>query len=159
MHLKPGEAWEYCPREALRRASKVLKDEFNLVLSSVFSLKVWNICIILQKSAICTGNECRLREWVCSLKEYFSVWQQIIHLFILLNSPRVLWLSCYSWRTLQGGERTMDTLWLNTLLLHSSIWCCFPHTTWNCSFSSILEYCSGTGRKKFLLLFISIISN
>ncbi|MBA0809548.1 hypothetical protein Gohar_025193 [Gossypium harknessii] len=31
MHLKPGDAWEYCPREALRRVSKVLKDEFNLV--------------------------------------------------------------------------------------------------------------------------------
>ena len=31
MHLKPGEAWEYCPREALRRVSKVLKEEFNLV--------------------------------------------------------------------------------------------------------------------------------
>ncbi|MBA0746913.1 hypothetical protein Gogos_009386, partial [Gossypium gossypioides] len=30
MHLKPGDAWEYCPREALRRVSKVLKDEFNL---------------------------------------------------------------------------------------------------------------------------------
>ncbi|KAK9921036.1 hypothetical protein M0R45_029566 [Rubus argutus] len=31
MHLKPGEAWEYCPREALRSVSKILKDEFNLV--------------------------------------------------------------------------------------------------------------------------------
>nr|KJB15107.1 hypothetical protein B456_002G160800 [Gossypium raimondii] len=30
MHLRPGEPWEYCPREALRRVSKVLKDEFNL---------------------------------------------------------------------------------------------------------------------------------
>lgn len=31
MHLKPGEAWEYCPRETLRRVAKVLKDEFDLV--------------------------------------------------------------------------------------------------------------------------------
>lgn len=31
MHLKPGEAWEYCPRETLQRVSKILKDEFNLV--------------------------------------------------------------------------------------------------------------------------------
>ena len=31
MHIKPGEAWECCPREALRRVSKILKDEFNLV--------------------------------------------------------------------------------------------------------------------------------
>lgn len=31
MQTKPGEAWEYCPREALRRVSKILKDEFNLV--------------------------------------------------------------------------------------------------------------------------------
>lgn len=31
MHIRPGEAWEFCPREALRRVSRVLKDEFNLV--------------------------------------------------------------------------------------------------------------------------------
>lgn len=31
MHLKPGEPWEYCPREALRRVSKILKEEFDLV--------------------------------------------------------------------------------------------------------------------------------
>lgn len=32
MHLKPGQAWEYCPRETLKRVSKVLKEEFNLVI-------------------------------------------------------------------------------------------------------------------------------
>lgn len=37
MHLKPGIPWEYCPRETLRRVSKVLKDEFNLVSSVSFS--------------------------------------------------------------------------------------------------------------------------
>lgn len=31
MYLKPGEPWEYCPREALRRVAKVLKEEFNMV--------------------------------------------------------------------------------------------------------------------------------
>ncbi|XP_010267282.1 PREDICTED: protein fluG isoform X3 [Nelumbo nucifera] len=31
MHVKPGQAWEYCPREALRRITKILKDEFNLL--------------------------------------------------------------------------------------------------------------------------------
>ncbi|KAJ4827758.1 hypothetical protein Tsubulata_019611 [Turnera subulata] len=36
MHIRPGEAWEYCPREALRRVLKVLKDEFDLVLDTGF---------------------------------------------------------------------------------------------------------------------------
>ncbi|CAN1275939.1 Protein fluG [Linum perenne] len=36
MHLKPGQPWEYCPREALRRVSKVLKDEFDLVMNAGF---------------------------------------------------------------------------------------------------------------------------
>ncbi|KFK34567.1 hypothetical protein AALP_AA5G162400, partial [Arabis alpina] len=36
MHLLPGEAWEYCPRETLRRVTKVLKDEFDLVMNAGF---------------------------------------------------------------------------------------------------------------------------
>ncbi|KAH9602115.1 hypothetical protein KSS87_015916 [Heliosperma pusillum] len=36
MHLRPGEPWEYCPREALRRVGKVLKEEFNLELEAGF---------------------------------------------------------------------------------------------------------------------------
>ncbi|KAK1289966.1 hypothetical protein QJS10_CPB18g01690 [Acorus calamus] len=36
MHLKPGEAWEYCPREALRKVSKILKDEYNLEMNAGF---------------------------------------------------------------------------------------------------------------------------
>ncbi|XP_077220169.1 nodulin/glutamine synthase-like protein isoform X2 [Tasmannia lanceolata] len=36
MQLKPGESWECCPREALRRISKVLKEEFNLEMNSGF---------------------------------------------------------------------------------------------------------------------------
>ena len=33
MQVKPGEAWEYCPREALRQVSEILKKEFNLVIT------------------------------------------------------------------------------------------------------------------------------
>ncbi|KAI3995232.1 hypothetical protein MKX01_032034 [Papaver californicum] len=36
MELKPGEAWEYCLRQTLGRASKVLKDEFNLEMNAGF---------------------------------------------------------------------------------------------------------------------------
>ncbi|XP_068647399.1 protein fluG [Aristolochia californica] len=36
MHLHPGKVWEYCPREALLRVSKVLKDEFNLEMNAGF---------------------------------------------------------------------------------------------------------------------------
>ncbi|XP_041999311.1 protein fluG-like [Salvia splendens] len=36
MHLKPGTPWEYCPRDALRRVSKILKEEFNLVMNVGF---------------------------------------------------------------------------------------------------------------------------
>ena len=36
MLLKPGEAWEYCPRETLRRVTNVLKDEFDLVQISIY---------------------------------------------------------------------------------------------------------------------------
>ncbi|KAF9598958.1 hypothetical protein IFM89_033303 [Coptis chinensis] len=36
MQVRPGEAWEYCPRDALRRVSKVLKDKFNLEMDVGF---------------------------------------------------------------------------------------------------------------------------
>ncbi|CAN0926201.1 Protein fluG [Linum grandiflorum] len=54
MHLKPGQPWEYCPREALRRVSKVLKDEFDLVMNAGFE----NEFVIL-KSVSRDGKE----EW------------------------------------------------------------------------------------------------
>ncbi|XP_028051380.1 type-1 glutamine synthetase 1-like [Camellia sinensis] len=54
MHLKPGEAWEYCPREALRRVSKILNDEFNLVMYAGFESEFY-----LLKSALREGKE----EW------------------------------------------------------------------------------------------------
>ncbi|GAV85734.1 Gln-synt_C domain-containing protein/Amidohydro_2 domain-containing protein [Cephalotus follicularis] len=55
MHIKPGEAWEYCPREALRRVSKVLKDEYNLVMNAGFESEFY-----LLKSVLREGKE----EWV-----------------------------------------------------------------------------------------------
>lgn len=55
MHMKPGEAWEYCPREALRRVSKILKDEFNLVMNAGFENEFY-----LLKSFSREGKE----EWV-----------------------------------------------------------------------------------------------
>ncbi|RRT70798.1 hypothetical protein B296_00030781, partial [Ensete ventricosum] len=36
MQIRPGEAWEYCPRDCLRRMSKILKDEFNLEMNAGF---------------------------------------------------------------------------------------------------------------------------
>lgn len=36
MQVRPGEAWEYCPRDALRRVAKVLKDEFDLAMNAGF---------------------------------------------------------------------------------------------------------------------------
>ncbi|KAF5737513.1 Glutamate-ammonia ligases catalytics glutamate-ammonia ligases isoform 2 [Tripterygium wilfordii] len=55
MHLKPGEAWEYCPRDALRRVLKVLKDEFNLVLNAGFEMEFF-----LLKNVVREAKE----EWV-----------------------------------------------------------------------------------------------
>lgn len=59
MFIEPGKIWEYCPREALRRVSKILKDEFDLVCLISF-------CATSEKSYIsnfistCSGRECRL---------------------------------------------------------------------------------------------------
>ncbi|XP_045790500.1 protein fluG [Trifolium pratense] len=55
MNAKPGQAWEYCPREALRRASKILKDEFDLVMNAGFENEFF-----LLKSITREGKE----EWI-----------------------------------------------------------------------------------------------
>ncbi|KAK6152355.1 hypothetical protein DH2020_014990 [Rehmannia glutinosa] len=55
MHLKPGIPWEYCPRETLRRVSKVLKDEFNLVMNAGFENEFF-----LLRSVLVDGKE----KWV-----------------------------------------------------------------------------------------------
>ncbi|KAL5546053.1 hypothetical protein UlMin_005740, partial [Ulmus minor] len=52
MHLKPGEPWEYCPREALRRVSIVLKEEFNLEMNAGFENEFF-----LLKSVLRGGEE------------------------------------------------------------------------------------------------------
>ncbi|KAK4345752.1 hypothetical protein RND71_035928 [Anisodus tanguticus] len=54
MFIEPGKAWEYCPREALRRVSKILKDEFDLLVNAGFE----NEFFIL-KSVLRDGKE----EW------------------------------------------------------------------------------------------------
>ncbi|CAJ1968859.1 unnamed protein product [Sphenostylis stenocarpa] len=55
MCVKPGEAWEYCPRNVLRRASKILKDEFDLEMNAGFENE-----FILLKRLIREGKE----EWI-----------------------------------------------------------------------------------------------
>ncbi|CAA7390700.1 unnamed protein product [Spirodela intermedia] len=55
MQINPGEAWEYCPREALRRVSKILKDEFNLVMNAGFETEFFLLRGILRE-----GKE----EWI-----------------------------------------------------------------------------------------------
>ncbi|KAL9832210.1 putative glutamine synthetase [Arabidopsis thaliana] len=52
MQLKPGEAWEYCPRETLRRVAKVLKDEFDLVMNAGFENEFY-----LLKNVVREGKE------------------------------------------------------------------------------------------------------
>ncbi|KAL1120328.1 hypothetical protein V6Z11_D01G159100 [Gossypium hirsutum] len=87
MHLRPGEPWEYCPREALRRVSKVLKDEFNLEMNAGFE----NEFYLLKKTIRKEMEEC----WVpidskpyCSSSGFDAVstlFQEIIAAFNSLN--------------------------------------------------------------------------
>ncbi|KAG6693494.1 hypothetical protein I3843_09G003000 [Carya illinoinensis] len=88
MHLKPGEAWEYCPREALRRVSKFLKDEFNLEMNAGFENEFF-----LLKGVLREGKE----EWVpidstayCSTSAFDAVsplFREIIAALDTLNIP------------------------------------------------------------------------
>jgi hypothetical protein len=41
LNVQPWQAWEYCPREALRRVSKILKDEFDLVCCIVLNYQYY----------------------------------------------------------------------------------------------------------------------
>ncbi|CAA7019124.1 unnamed protein product [Microthlaspi erraticum] len=52
MLVKSGEAWEYCPRETLRRVTKVLKDEFDLVMNAGFENEFY-----LLKNVVREGKE------------------------------------------------------------------------------------------------------
>ncbi|MBA0848785.1 hypothetical protein Goshw_007197 [Gossypium schwendimanii] len=65
MHLRPGQPWEYCRREALRRVSKVLKYEFNLEMNTGFENEFYLLKKIIRKEM----EEC----WVpIDLKPYCS---------------------------------------------------------------------------------------
>ncbi|MBA0550744.1 hypothetical protein Golob_021666 [Gossypium lobatum] len=87
MHLRPGQPWEYCPREALRRVSKVLKDEFNLEMNAGFENEFYLLKKIIRKEM----EEC----WVpidskpyCSSSGFDAVstlFQEIIAAFNSLN--------------------------------------------------------------------------
>ncbi|XP_021289768.1 protein fluG [Herrania umbratica] len=88
MHLKPGEAWEYCPREALRRVSKVLKDEFNLVMNAGFENEFY-----LLKKLERDGKE----EWVpidskpyCSFSGFDALSTLFQEIIAALNSLNVV---------------------------------------------------------------------
>ncbi|KAK3445465.1 hypothetical protein EUGRSUZ_A01617 [Eucalyptus grandis] len=88
MHVRPGEAWEFCPREALRRASRVLKDEFNLVMNAGFENEFY-----LLKSVLREGKE----DWLpvdstpyCSTSGYDaarSIFHEIFAALSSLNIP------------------------------------------------------------------------
>ncbi|KAJ4904775.1 glutamate-ammonia ligase [Raphanus sativus] len=88
MLLKPGEAWEYCPRETLRRVSKVLKDEFDLVMNAGFENEFY-----LLKNVVREGKE----EYVpfdvgpyCSTSSYDAaspIFHEIIPALECLNIP------------------------------------------------------------------------
>ncbi|KAL3646816.1 hypothetical protein CASFOL_009360 [Castilleja foliolosa] len=52
MHLIPGTPWEYCPRETLKRVSKILNDEFNLVMNAGFENEFY-----LLRSVLVDGKE------------------------------------------------------------------------------------------------------
>ncbi|KAJ3690449.1 hypothetical protein LUZ61_019613 [Rhynchospora tenuis] len=41
MQVKPGEAWEYCPRSALLRVTKLLQKEYNLVINAGFETEFY----------------------------------------------------------------------------------------------------------------------
>ncbi|XP_011657677.1 type-1 glutamine synthetase 1 isoform X1 [Cucumis sativus] len=55
MYIRPGEAWEYCPRETLRRLSSILKNEFDLEMKAGFEIE-----FLLLKKAVKDGKE----DWV-----------------------------------------------------------------------------------------------
>ncbi|CAL5207308.1 unnamed protein product [Lathyrus oleraceus] len=55
LNVKPGQASEHCPRETFRRVSKILKDEFDLIISTGFEVEFY-----LLKSIIREGKQ----EWV-----------------------------------------------------------------------------------------------
>ncbi|KAJ8435650.1 hypothetical protein Cgig2_003305 [Carnegiea gigantea] len=84
MHIRPGEPWEYCPREALRRVAKVLKDEFDLEMNAGFEKEFY-----LLKPVTRDGKE----EWVpfdstpyCSTSSFDAAAPILQEIFAALQS-------------------------------------------------------------------------
>ncbi|XP_070052424.1 protein fluG-like isoform X1 [Nicotiana tomentosiformis] len=61
MCTKSGEPWEYCPREALRRISKILKDEFGLVMTAGFEVEFYLLESVIKndKEEFESSDQCR----------------------------------------------------------------------------------------------------
>uniref|UniRef100_A0A0A9CPX5 GS catalytic domain-containing protein n=1 Tax=Arundo donax TaxID=35708 RepID=A0A0A9CPX5_ARUDO len=55
MQIRPGEAWEYCPRNALRKVTKVLLDEFSVTMKAGFENEFY-----LRRKRVSDG----LEQWV-----------------------------------------------------------------------------------------------
>ncbi|CAN4109571.1 unnamed protein product [Withania somnifera] len=88
MYIEPGKVWEYCPREALRRVSKVLKDEFDLVVNAGFENEFY-----LLKSVLRDGKE----EWVpfdrtsyCSASAFDAASPILEEVFASLQSLNII---------------------------------------------------------------------
>ena len=152
MQLKPGEAWEYCPREALRRVSKILKDEFDLV-SRIIHVHFWQDSLILifkfcvQEMNAGFENEFFLLK---SVLRYGRPWPSAIFYAVSIFKIIIKF-------NVQRRERRMDANRLSTLRFYISIWCYFHLTSWSCCRSQFLEYYSGTGRNEtqhYLFLFM-----
>ncbi|KAK1662808.1 hypothetical protein QYE76_050967 [Lolium multiflorum] len=52
MQIRPGEAWEYCPRYALKKVTKVLLDEFNVTMKAGFENEFY-----LRRKLVSEGHE------------------------------------------------------------------------------------------------------
>uniref|UniRef100_A0A452YBV6 GS catalytic domain-containing protein n=1 Tax=Aegilops tauschii subsp. strangulata TaxID=200361 RepID=A0A452YBV6_AEGTS len=52
MQIRPGEAWEYCPRYVLRKVTKVLLDEFNVTMKAGFENEFY-----LRRKLVSEGHE------------------------------------------------------------------------------------------------------
>ncbi|OIT26909.1 hypothetical protein A4A49_30463 [Nicotiana attenuata] len=88
MFIETGKIWEYCPREALRRVSKILKDEFDLVVNAGFENEFF-----LLKSVLRNGKE----EWApfdrtsyCSTAAFDAASPVLEEVFASLQSLNII---------------------------------------------------------------------
>ncbi|XP_075110149.1 protein fluG isoform X3 [Nicotiana tabacum] len=88
MFIEPGKIWEYCPREALRRVSKILKDEFDLVVNAGFENEFF-----LLKSVLRDGKEERApfdRTSYCSTAAFDAASPILEEVFASLQSLNII---------------------------------------------------------------------